>query len=174
MKQNFMKIVIVFVMILSTLGFSLNSERIEAASAKPTASQVKIILEKAMALQRKTSEKKYTVSQIKTIMKPGFTFAYTSKYIKYDFYKDGKDKNGYQLYTLIQTDAPWYYLFPLDWSGKQTSIKKPTITISKKNGKEYLIVSQVRIDEGITATIYLVKSGKSWIIYNYTQISDGQ
>lgn len=135
--------------------------------------KAKSISDKVIGMQRKTWEKNYTKKQIYSIMAPGFTTAYIDRYFKQQMRKAGKDKSGTQLYHIIETEIWGYAIDSFDWEQKY-QMQKPIISYYKKNGKEYLIVSQFLLNEESgdhTSKLYLSKSGpnKNWKVYKYVR-----
>ncbi|MCM3238468.1 SH3 domain-containing protein [Heyndrickxia oleronia] len=129
------------------------------------------ITDKVIKAQRKTWEKNYTKKQIYSMMSPHYTTSYIEKYFKQQMRTAGKDKNGNQLFHVIETEIWGYSLDTIDWNPEYQP-KKPTIKYYKKNGKEYLEVSQFMVDElsgNHTSTLYLLKESTkaNWKVYKY-------
>jgi hypothetical protein len=132
-------------------------------------SNVKKFVQEADKIQRITWKKNYTKAQINSIMASKFTKSYIDKYIKQQFRKAGKNKNGTQLYHIVETEIWGLALYPIDWDLKYEP-KKPVISSYKKNGQEYLLVSQYHLNEmdgNKTTTICFQKNGFKWQVYDH-------
>ncbi|PKG24244.1 SH3 domain-containing protein [Niallia nealsonii] len=132
-------------------------------------SNARKLVQEADKTQRITWEKNYTKVQINSIMASKFKKSYIDKYIKQQFRKAGKNKNGTQLYHIMETEIWGLALYPIDWDLKYEP-KKPVISSYKKNGQEYLLVSQYHLNEmdgNKTTTIYFQKDGSKWKVYDH-------
>ncbi|MGE8203784.1 SH3 domain-containing protein [Heyndrickxia sp. NPDC080065] len=140
---------------------------------KMSLAQAKSITDKVISMQRKTWERNYTKKQIYSIITPGYTTAYIDKYFKQQMRTAGKNKNGTQLYHVIETEIWGYAIDTFDWKAEYQP-KKPAISYNKKNEKEYVVVSQFLLNEESgdhTSRLYLSRSNpkKNWKVYKYTR-----
>lgn len=117
----------------------------------------------------------YTKQQIYSILSPGFTDAFIEKLYKYDL-MIWEIKNGKRLYGWRGTDFPAYVImYGITWDKNERikyKIPAPKITYYKKNGKEYLVVSQKypadELYENVEQKIYLSKANSKayWKVYH--------
>lgn len=136
---------------------------------KMSNSAAKKITDRVINLQNSLSGS-YTKKQIKTLLSPGFSDAFINKLYKYDLVTYEKDRYGNALYQWNATDFPAYVImYGIDWN-KTSGYYSPKITYYKKNGKEYLLVSQKHYSEmydNVEQKIYLSKanSKSNWKVY---------
>lgn len=117
----------------------------------------------------------YTKQQIYSILSPGFTDAFIEKLYKYDLML-WEIKSGKRLYGWRGTDFPAYMImYGITWDKNERikyKIPAPKITYYKKNGQEYLIVSQKysadELYENVEQKIYLSKTNSKayWKVYH--------
>ncbi|MFJ7744752.1 SH3 domain-containing protein [Peribacillus sp. NPDC097295] len=136
--------------------------------------EAKKLTDKAIKLQD-SLDKSYTKKQIKAKLSPAFTDAFINKFIKYDFWKSGKDKSGNTLYQVIPTDFPYYYImygFIWDDAKAYERAQPVKVTYYKKKGKEYLLVSQKyypdELYSNVEQKVYFSRSSSNakWRVYN--------
>jgi len=116
----------------------------------------------------------FTKAEIIKILSPGFTPEYIDKYIKEDMIFL-KDNNKYVFRGTDDITANPNTIFIYSWEEDQY-VKKPTVTYSKKDGKEYLLISQYRkpyenmvsSHNGFYSDLYLIKenSKSDWKAYD--------
>ncbi|WP_068986318.1 hypothetical protein [Lysinibacillus xylanilyticus] len=116
----------------------------------------------------------FTKAEIIKILSPGFTPEYIDKYIKEDM-MFLEDNNKYIFKGTDNITANPNTIFIDSWEENQY-VKKPTVTYSKKDGKEYLLISQYRkpyesmvsSHNGFYSDLYLIKenSTSDWKAYD--------
>ncbi|MCL1699140.1 hypothetical protein [Lysinibacillus sp. Bpr_S20] len=116
----------------------------------------------------------YTKAEIYEILSPGFTPKYIDKYIKEDMMLTQDNKYIFKGTDDIRLNPNT--IFMDSWAENQY-VKKPTVTYSTKDGKEYLLISQYRkpfksmlsSHNGFYDDLYLIKenSKSNWKAYDF-------